>query len=175
MGDADRFSTPPIADPAIRAASPGSGDVPTGGFAVLVPELDVSDLAASLRFWCGPLGFAVAYNRPAARFSYLQRGPLQVMLCERNGRWATGELDRPFGRGINLQMEVDHLGPLLDALAAENWPLFAEPEEAWYSVGPEKHGQREMLVQDPDGYLLRFVQLLGARRPVGDQPARNAA
>jgi len=36
---------------------------------------------------CDLLGFNVAYDRPDARFAYLVRGHLQVMLCERNGRW----------------------------------------------------------------------------------------
>jgi catechol 2,3-dioxygenase-like lactoylglutathione lyase family enzyme len=154
----------PIADPVARAASPGTGQAPDGGFAALVPELGVSDIAASLRFWCGLLGFRVAYDRPAARFAYLQRGALQVMLCERNGRWEFGEMQRPFGRGINFQMTVGSLAPLLVALEAAGWPLLEPPTDAWYRVGDHEGGQREFLVQDPDGYLLRFAEDLG-RRP----------
>ncbi|WP_426956177.1 bleomycin resistance protein [Muricoccus radiodurans] len=159
---ADRLGAP-IADPAARAASPGRGRMPAGGFAPLVPELAVTDLAESLRFWCGPLGFAVAYDRPAARFAYLARGPLQVMLCERNGRWETAEMDRPFGRGINLQMMVERIAPMLAALDAAGWPLLEPPEDAWYRAGSVEAGQREFLVQDPDGYLLRFAEDLGTR------------
>ena len=66
----------PITDSAARATSPSTGAVPDGGFNALVPELDVSNLAASLRFWCELLGFEVAYDRPAARFAYLHRGPI---------------------------------------------------------------------------------------------------
>ncbi len=139
--------------------------MPQAGFNALVPEFDVSDLAASLRFWCGLLGFDVAYDRPAARFAYLVRGPLQVMLCERNGSWAVGELTPPFGRGVNFPMMVDALSPILDALARADWPLFRPSSDAWYRAGAMESGQREFLVQDPDGYLLRFAQDLGVRPP----------
>ncbi|WP_338664224.1 VOC family protein [Pararoseomonas sp. SCSIO 73927] len=156
-----------IADPAARAAAEGSGQVPEGGFAALVPELSVTEIAASLRFWCGPLGFRVAYDRPAARFAFLTHGPArgaaQLMLCERNGRWGTGGMQRPFGRGINLQITVERVAPILEGLEAAGWPLFEAPREAWYRTGDGMAGQREFLVQDPDGYLLRFAERLEGR------------
>ncbi|WP_273185913.1 VOC family protein [Hyphomonas adhaerens] len=37
--------------------------------AALVPELYVSDLAQSLDFYCGALGFSVVYQRPEERFA----------------------------------------------------------------------------------------------------------
>jgi catechol 2,3-dioxygenase-like lactoylglutathione lyase family enzyme len=127
----------------------------------------VTDLQESLRFWCDLLGFEIAYDRPAARFAYLARGPVQMMLCERNGRWEVAEMARPFGRGVNFQIEVERLAPILAALARANWPLYEEPNEAWYRVGESETGQREFLVQDPDGYLLRFAEDLGTRAPSG--------
>jgi catechol 2,3-dioxygenase-like lactoylglutathione lyase family enzyme len=163
--DASETPKPPISDPVARAASTSRGSVPDGGFNALVPELDVSDLQSSLRFWCGLLGFEVAYDRPAARFAYLVRGPLQIMLCGRNGNWEVGELSRPFGRGINFQMNVERLTPILEALKAAEWPLFRQPNEAWYRTGDREGGQREFLVQDPDGYLLRFAENIGTRSP----------
>jgi catechol 2,3-dioxygenase-like lactoylglutathione lyase family enzyme len=155
----------PLADPAERARSSGSGYPPEGGFAALTPELDVSDLDASLRFWCDLLGFKIAFDRPAARFAYLERGGAQIMLCQQNGRWLTGALDRPYGRGVNLQIMVDRLDPILAALDRAQWPLFEEPREAWYRTGPVEDGQREFLVQDPDGYLVRLAEHLGQRQP----------
>lgn len=140
-----------------RNAAPSQGNRPEGGFAAMVPELDVTDLAASLDFWCGLLGFSVAYRRDEERFAYLQRGPLQVMLCQINGEWLTGPLQRPFGRGINLQMAVDDPTPILQALQAAGWPLFREVEEKRYRVGDGWSVCREFLVQDTDGYLLRFA------------------
>jgi catechol 2,3-dioxygenase-like lactoylglutathione lyase family enzyme len=153
-------------DPVARAASPGTGSAPKDGWATLVPELAVSDIQASLAFWCGLLGFDVAYDRPSARFAYLVRGRLQVMLCERNGRWESAEMQRPFGRGINLQMTVDGIAPILAALDTAGWALYEQPNEAWYRVGDYESGQREFLVQDPDGYILRFAEDLGTRPPM---------
>jgi catechol 2,3-dioxygenase-like lactoylglutathione lyase family enzyme len=155
----------PITDPVARATSHSTGSRPKDGFAALVPELSVSDLRESLSFWCSLLGFEVAYDRPAARFAYLVRGPLQVMMRERNGRWEPGEMLRPFGRGINFQMMVEHVAPILSALEAAGWPLYEQPSDAWYRTGDVEGGQREFLVQDPDGYLLRFAEDLGTRPP----------
>ena len=151
-------------DALARATSAGSGS-PPAAFAALIPELDVSDLSASLWFWTECLGFAVAYDRPAAGFAFLTRGSAQLMLCARNGRWETGELARPFDRGVNFQIMVEQLEPILDALTGADWPLFEAPSEAWYRTGDVEGGQREFLVQDPDGYLLRFAQDLGHRMP----------
>ena len=161
----------PLSDPVARALSPGSGSAPSDGFAPLVPELGVSNLDESLRFWRDLLGFEIAYDRPAARFAYLVRGALQIMLCQLNGRWEPGELNQPFGRGVNFQMTVDQLEPLLSALTEANWPLYEQPCEVWYRTGGSERGQREFLVQDPDGYLLRFVEVM-QRAP---SQARNAS
>lgn len=136
---------------------------PAGGFAPLIPELDVRDLGASLEFWVSALGFAVAYARPESAFAYLERAGAQVMLNAINGNWSTGSLDPPFGRGINLQIEVASVDPILERLAARAWPLFRPCHDAWYRLGGEEIGCRQFLVQDPDGYLLRFSQPLGAR------------
>lgn len=132
-----------------------------------MPELDVSDITASLAFWCGALGFTIAYQRPEAKFAYLERQGAQVMLCEINGNWQTGPLQRPFGRGVNFQIATDDLNPILEALGRQAWPLFEEASESWYRIGEtEETGSRELLVQDPDGYLVRFSQPLG-RRTIG--------
>ena len=159
------MTLPPITDPVVRAASPGTGAAPAE-WAAMVPELSVSDIGRSLAFWCDLLGFGVAFDRPAARFSYLARGPLQVMLCEHNGRWETGALEPPLGRGINLQMSVEAVAPILTALETAAWPLYEPVTDAWYRVGAVESGKREFLVLDPDGYLLRFAEHLGTR-PAG--------
>ncbi len=139
---------------------------PPAAWAPLVPELNVADLDRSLAFWVGLCGFRVAYGRPEPGFAYLERGPLQVMLeVIAPDSWTTGALEPPLGRGLNLQMEVDDLAALEGALAAAGWPLFRPAEERWYRAGPVECGQRQLLVQDPDGYLLRFCQPLGERRP----------
>lgn len=132
----------------------------------LVPELLVTDLGASLAFWCGLVGFGVAYDRPAERFAMLGLGGAAVMLEERRAgtrQWVTGPLDAPFGRGLNLQIEVPAAAAILDRLAAARWPLFMGVEDAWYRTGTVEVGQRQFLVRDPDGYLLRLAEPLGER------------
>jgi len=41
--------------------------------------------------------------------------------------------------------------------------LFRDVEDAWYRAGDVEAGQRQFIVQDPDGYLVRLVQRLGER------------
>lgn len=137
--------------------------LPTGGFARLVPELDVFDLEQSKAFWCGTLGFKIAYQRPENRFMFIELEGSQVMLKQRNGKWETGVLERPLGRGINFQMFVNSLTSLAEALRRANWPLFRDCHDAWYDIAGEERGNRQLLVQDPDGYLLRFAEDLGRR------------
>jgi len=36
-------------------------------------------------------------------------------------------------------------------------------EEKWYRADAKLKGQKEFLIMDPDGYLLRFVQNLGEK------------
>lgn len=163
------MSKPPLSHPNARAASNSTGGAPRDGFADLVPELSVSNIRASLSFWRDLLGFDIAYDRPEARFAYLVRGRLQVMLCELNGRWETAEMQLSFGRGINFQMVVDRIAPILSALDEAKWRLYETPNEAWYRVGDQEVGQREFLVQDPDGYLIRLVERLGTRAPSSSQ------
>jgi catechol 2,3-dioxygenase-like lactoylglutathione lyase family enzyme len=143
--------------------------LPTGGFAALVPEFSVANLEVSRRFWCDLLGFRVAYERPENRFAYLERGKAQVMLDEHNGNWDTAALEIPLGRGINFQIFVDSIEPILASLKTAKWPLFRDAHDAWYRAGDYAVGSRQFLVQDPDGYLLRFAQDLG-RKPVTPAP-----
>ena len=135
-------------------------------WAPLVPEFLVSDLEESLAFWCGLIGFRVLYDRPEEKFAYLDLDGAQVML-EQNvagvRHWITGSLDKPMGRGINFQIEVDDMDGTLDRLRKAGWPLFMEPEERWYRLADGETGQRQFLVQDPDGYLLRLVHEIGKR------------
>lgn len=132
----------------------------------LVPELTVADLEVSLRFWRDLCGFSVLYDRPEEHFAYLVLDAAHLMLDqEGTGRtWRTGALERPLGRGMNLQIAVPDIQPILDALDGAGIPLFLGPEERWYRIDDEEAGQRQMLVMDPDGYLVRFQSSIG-RRP----------
>ena len=129
----------------------------------LVPELECLDFSASLDFYVRIIGFTVLFSRPESNFAYLGLGLAQIMLKQANGYWQTGPLERPLGRGLNLQITVPDLDVLLRRIEDANIALFAEPETAWYRAGDIERGQTEFLVQDPDGYLLRFGQFLGER------------
>jgi catechol 2,3-dioxygenase-like lactoylglutathione lyase family enzyme len=128
----------------------------------LVPEIEVADYAASLDFYVRILGFTVLFDRPERPFAYLGLGAAQIMI-EHGGGWITGALEKPFGRGINFQIAVMDVAALRERLRDAGWPVFAEPEAAWYRRGATFIGAMELLVQDPDGYLLRFSQSLGVR------------
>ena len=70
-------------------------------------------------------------------------------------------VERPFGRGVNFQISVASIDPLEVALRAASWTLFMEPETKWYRTGKAEAGVVQFLVQDPDGYLIRFQASLG--------------
>lgn len=134
-------------------------------WAALVPELSVTDLDVSLAFYelCG---FNVRYRRTNPSFVYLDLGAAQIMLEESHDeQWVTETLQRPFGRGVNFQIEVDDAQAIAANLRKKKIELFRDVNDNWYeTVGGIFEGQREFLVQDPDGYLIRFAQSLGSRK-----------
>ena len=130
-------------------------------FAGLVPELYVSNLAASLHFWCDLSGFEVVFERPEEGFAYLDRHGRQVMLEDVGvpGRhWITGLLERPFGRGVNFQIDVPDVSAVAADFARAGWPLYLLLETKAYRTGDRETVVRQFAAQDPDGYLLRFSQ-----------------
>jgi catechol 2,3-dioxygenase-like lactoylglutathione lyase family enzyme len=138
----------------------------------IVPELDVADLVISLRFYTDVLGFKLRFERPEEQFAYLTRGPVHLMLEQADGpgrRFRTAPLDRPYGRGINLQIEVSDVDLLHAQARKAGAIIYVSLEERWYLQGDQEVGMRQFVVIDPDGYLLRFCSSLG-RRPT---PARR--
>ncbi len=137
-----------------------------GVTAALVPELDVADLDASLAFYCGILGFTVRYDRPEEGFAYLDRDGAELMLEAAAGpgrRFRTAPLEYPLGRGMNLQIACSHAAALHDAVLAAGHTCVIPLETRWYRVGLSERGNRQFVVTDPDGYLLRFFEDLGER------------
>jgi catechol 2,3-dioxygenase-like lactoylglutathione lyase family enzyme len=63
--------------------------------------------------------------------------------------------------------------PILVALAGAGWPLFMDPERKWYRTGDVETGVHQFLVQDPDGYLIRFSAYLG-ERPLGAESIKSS-
>lgn len=95
----------------------------------LVPELIITDLCKSLTFWVSYLGFEVAYQRQEDGFAYLDLDGAQVMLEQfdpKGSQWLTAALSKPFGRGINLQIDVVAVAPIIHKLGQAGRPLYRE-------------------------------------------------
>ncbi|WP_104432816.1 bleomycin resistance protein [Kineococcus xinjiangensis] len=138
----------------------------------LIPELICSDLCASLAFY-RTLGLTVLYSRPEERFAYLVRDGVDLMLEERDPSdrlHPRAELVHPYGRGINLSIDVDDVDEVHAAVAQAGYELFRPMEERWYERAEDAVGVREFALQDPDGYLLRITQDIGTR-PRREVPA----
>lgn len=135
-------------------------------FNSLIPELSVSDLNKSLDFYIRILGFKIEYERKSENFAFLSIDGAQVMIEQDNGNWLTATADYPRGRGVNFQFFVSDIDPIIQRLKANNLSLFLEPDTKWRQTGEQKTGQIEFLVQDPDGYLLRFCKII--KGPLGE-------
>lgn len=136
-------------------------------WSALVPELYVHDLNLSMEFYVKILGFTVKFDRPENNFAYLEMGCAQIMLDQipkdKDRAWLTGSMVVPFGRGVNFQIEVPNAMEIYNRITASGAILFKPYREVWYRQGAVENGQAEFLVQDPDGYLLRFIEHIGER------------
>lgn len=136
----------------------------------MIPELLVEDISTSLPFWCFALGFAATYRGPNDNVVRLERPDgARLTLTQREGNWETGPMERPFGRGVMLQLYVEDLAPILKALAKRAWPLVEGPRIVRRDDLGGAMLSHEVYVQDPNGYLILITQLLGdhvAERPV---------
>ncbi len=131
-------------------------------FNKIIPELSVTNLQDSLNFY-KVIGFKVEYERPENKFVFLSLGEIQFMLQEisEDDKWDVAPLSYPFGNGINFQLEVDDIDKIYKSLVDNNYKIAYDIEENWYRQEDKLLGNREFLVQDPDGYLIRFSEDLG--------------
>lgn len=125
-------------------------------FNKLIPELSVSDINKSKEFYLS-LGFSIIYERVDDKFCFLELDGNQLMIEEVNENWNVGELEYPFGRGINISMEVSDIDKLYDFVKEKQYPIFREMQIDSYQVGDKVYHDKQFLIQDLDGYLLRFV------------------
>ena len=132
-------------------------------FNAVVPELAVTDWRNSLAFYCEVLGFEIVYSRPDEGFAFLRHGEAQLMIdqigIDRTFGDAAGLVDGALGRGINLQIRVASLDPLLEGLRRAGVSLLLDCEERIYTIAGQDMVQRQFVVKDPDGYLLRFCEM----------------
>lgn len=138
----------------------------------IIPELDVSDLKTALGFYVGAVGGVCLYDRPEEKFAYLDiGGGAHLMLQQADGpgrRFRTAPLEHPYGRGVNLQIEIADSRALYERLRERGVRAVVPLEEKWYRSEEREFGNRQFVVADPDGYLLRFFTDLGSRSCVAN-------
>lgn len=126
----------------------------------LIPELYCSDIIVSKKFYLDVLGFKIAYERLEENFIYFTLDGVDIMIEEvsqTQRRWLTGELIKPFGRGVNFQWDVLDINKIYDRVVslAPN-SIYLDIEVESYQCDEEEVIQKQFIVQDPDGYLFRF-------------------
>ena len=68
-----------------------------------------------------------------------------------------GELTYPLGRGINFSIEVDEIDQLYDRVVQNHILFYRDLMVSRYQANEALIEQREFLIQDLSGYLLRFM------------------
>ena len=126
-------------------------------FNSLIPELAVSDIGRTKDFYMNVLSFRLEYERPEEKFVFLSLEGNQLMFEQDNGNWSTGALEYPYGRGVNFEMTVSDVEELYKRVLEAGIRPFRELKVSHYRNGDEDIVQKEFLIQDPDGYLLRFT------------------
>jgi len=126
-------------------------------FNKLIPELSVTDINNSKEFYLN-LGFKIKYERLEDKFCFLELEENQLMIEEINDNWNTGTLEYPFGRGINISMEIKCFNEVYQNIKNNNYKLFKDIMHNEYEVDGKIYVDKEFLIQDPDGYLLRFTE-----------------
>lgn len=124
-------------------------------FNSLIPELTVTNIEKSKEFYQN-IGFKIMYERKENKFCFLQLEDNQIMIEEQNDNWNVGEMEYPFGRGINISMSISDVEKLYEELKNKSIKMFLDLEIHEYKVNDEIYKDKEFLIQDPDGYLLRF-------------------
>lgn len=133
----------------------------------LVPEFSVSDWLESRYFYCDLIGFSVRYERPEEGFCYLELGDAELMIDQigmgRTFDIGDAPLERPFGRGLNVQIRVPDITAILKRLTDAGLTPYLPLEDKWYRHNDIEVGNRQFVVLDPDGYMLRLFEDLGER------------
>ena len=126
-------------------------------FNKMIPELSVFDIEQTKRFY-NDLGFKIEYERPEEKFVFMSFQDSQFMFEQiHDNGWNIGELIYPLGRGINFSIAVDDIEGLYKLVKTLNMEIYRELNRSIYKVNGTEETQTEFLIQDPNGYLLRFT------------------
>ena len=121
----------------------------------LTPNLIVSDVERSVRFYCDVLGFALATTVPEAPpyvFAIVQSGGVEVFFNAPEPAIAEYPAfkDRPIGGTLTLFIEVVDIAAA-HATLKDRVTIVMPLERKWYGV-------TEFAFADPDGYLITFAE-----------------
>ena len=126
-------------------------------FNKMIPELSVFDIEQTKRFY-NDLGFKIEYERPEEKFIFMSFQDSQFMFEQiHDNGWNIGELIYPLGRGINFSIVIDDIEGLYKLVKTLNLEIYRELNRSIYQVNGIEETQTEFLIQDPNGYLLRFT------------------
>ena len=126
-------------------------------FNKMIPELSVFDIEQTKRFY-NDLGFKIEYERPEEKFVFMSFQDSQFMFEQiHDNGWNIDELLYPLGRGINFSITVDDIEGLYKLVKTLNLEIYRELNRSIYQVNGTEETQTEFLIQDPNGYLLRFT------------------
>ena len=126
----------------------------------VVPELYCSDIDVTKSFYVDVFGFELVYERQEesfARFTLYGNDIMVECIAGEGRRWITGEMERPFGRGVNFQwdvLDVEYMYSRVKNIAPES--IYLNMEIKSYQCGNKTNLQKQFIAQDPDGYLFRF-------------------
>jgi catechol 2,3-dioxygenase-like lactoylglutathione lyase family enzyme len=121
----------------------------------LTPNLIVSDVARSIKFYCDVLGFTLGPTVPDAApyvFAIVQSGPVQIYLNAPEPAIAEypALTDRPLGGTLTLFVAVTDIRQVHDDLKDEV-TIVMPLEHKWYGV-------TEFAFVDPDGYVITYAE-----------------
>ena len=123
----------------------------------LIPELSVFDIFQTKNFY-EELGFKIEYERQEEIFVFMSFQDSQFMFEQIHDEgWNTGELIYPLGRGINFSITVDDIENLYTLVKSKKLEIYKKLTKSVYLVNGIEEIQMEFLIQDPNGYLLRFT------------------
>jgi catechol 2,3-dioxygenase-like lactoylglutathione lyase family enzyme len=134
-------------------------------FAPLAPEFYCSNFDKSLSFYTEDLGFEILYLTVKEGFAYLDRQGAQIMIEEpkEDSDWLIERPTYPFGRGVNFKMYTHNALELYESLKNKGYSFVRSLKDDWYPKDDIYVGNRQFIIQDPDGYLLRFAEDLGTK------------
>ena len=133
-------------------------------FLPILAELYITDFSKSVNFYVDIIGFKIEYQRENPNFAFLSYNGSQIMIQElAPGEKESEKLEYPFGRGINFQIDTKSVQNIINSFEKNNYPIKRGIKDSWYKADDKSYGCREILVLDPDGYLLRFSEELGEK------------